>query len=109
MGGCEGRELGSAVCNLQKGGATGSVNIFARMLADNINVSIDVNFFIQKVRRALQHRLHMFGQDDPYYRLLNAEGDALPGVICDRYGDVLCVHFLSASMELLFEEQILDA
>jgi len=105
----QGVELGSAVCNLQKGGATGSVNILARMVADNINVNIDRGFFAQRVRRALQHREHLFGRGRPYYRLLNAEGDHLPGVLCDRYGDVLVVQFAAAAMELLFEKDILDA
>jgi len=104
----EGREMGSAVVNLQKGGPTGCVNIFARMVSDNVNDSIDRSFFVKHIRRALQHREHIFGSHT-YYRLLNAEGDHLPGVACDRYGDVLCVQFTSAAMELLFEKEVLDA
>jgi len=104
----EGRELGAAVCNLQKGGATGNVNILARMVADNIDLPIDHAFFMQQIRRSLQHREHVFGTKR-YYRLLNGEGDHLPGVNCDVYGDVLVLQFTSAAMEILFEELVLDA
>jgi len=104
----EGRELGSAVCNLQKGGATGNVNILARMVADNINLPIDHAFFAHKIRMALQHRESIFGTKR-CYRLLNGEGDQLPGVICDVYCDVLVLQFTSAAMEILFEQLVLDA
>jgi len=104
----EGRELGAAVCNLQKGGATGSVNILARMVANNINLPIDRDFFAHKIRTSLQHRESIFGTKR-CYMLLNGEGDQLPGVICDVFGDVLVLQFTSAAMEILFEERVLDA
>jgi len=104
----EGREVGAAVCNLQKGGAIGNVNIVARMVADNINLPIDHAFFAQQIRRSLQHREHIFGTTR-CYRLLNGEGDQLPGVVCDVYGDVLVLQFTSAAMEMLFEDLVLDA
>lgn len=103
----EGRGIGSAVCNLQKGGSTG-VNLLARILADNASLPIDRAFFAHHVRRALEHRERFFA-GSLYYRLLNAEGDLLPGILCDRFGDVLCVQFISAAMELLFENEVLDA
>eukprot|EP00927_Polykrikos_kofoidii_P065164 TRINITY_DN60952_c0_g1_i1.p1 TRINITY_DN60952_c0_g1~~TRINITY_DN60952_c0_g1_i1.p1 ORF type:complete len:598 (-),score=80.82 TRINITY_DN60952_c0_g1_i1:78-1808(-) len=130
----QGRELGAAVCNLQKG--RGSINILARMLTDNANAPIDSGFFAARMRSALQHREPLFGgggdvtstlsasssssssslpasslssRAGPSYRLLNGEGDQLPGVICDRFGDQLCLQFASAAMETLFETEILDA
>lgn len=103
----EGREIGTAVCNLQTGGTTG-VNIFARMLADNIHLPIDKAFFLRHIRGALVHRGQFF-RGSAHHRLLNAEGDLLPGVVCDRYDDVLCVQFTSAAMELVFSEPVLDA
>eukprot|EP00931_Biecheleriopsis_adriatica_P073612 TRINITY_DN47862_c0_g1_i1.p1 TRINITY_DN47862_c0_g1~~TRINITY_DN47862_c0_g1_i1.p1 ORF type:complete len:498 (-),score=74.91 TRINITY_DN47862_c0_g1_i1:75-1520(-) len=103
----EGRELGTAMCNLATGGAT-TVNILGRMLTDNVAVEIDSKFFATRVKRALQHREQMFpGQT--YYRLINGEGDLLPGVFCDRYGDVLCLQFTSLAAELLFRSELLSA
>ena len=37
----------------------------------------------------------------PYYRLIHAEADGLPGVIVDRFGDALVVQVNTAGMELL--------
>ena len=37
----------------------------------------------------------------PYYRLIHAEADGLPGVIIDRFGDALVVQVNTAGMELL--------
>eukprot|EP00443_Scrippsiella_acuminata_P039741 CAMPEP_0115345672 /NCGR_PEP_ID=MMETSP0270-20121206/93941_1 /TAXON_ID=71861 /ORGANISM="Scrippsiella trochoidea, Strain CCMP3099" /LENGTH=163 /DNA_ID=CAMNT_0002767481 /DNA_START=214 /DNA_END=703 /DNA_ORIENTATION=+ len=42
-------------------------------------------------------------------RLVNSEGDLLPGILCDRYDDTICVQFTSAAMECLFETHVLDA
>eukprot|EP00439_Symbiodinium_sp_Y106_P026094 s598_g3.t1 len=103
----EGRELGIAMCNLSKGGSTG-VNILGRMLTDNVAVDVNVQFFIARVRAALEHRQRVLPGKSSY-RLLNAEGDHLPGVLCDRYGDVLCVQFTALAAERLFCEDILDS
>lgn len=37
----------------------------------------------------------------PYYRLIHAEGDFLPGLVVDRYDDVLIVQIATAGMESL--------
>lgn len=102
----DGHEVGVAVANLQTGG-TSSINVLGRMLADNMNQTIDPPFFTLRIKRALQHRERVF--QEPFYRLLNGEGDQVPGVVCDRYGDVLCVQFMAAAMQLLFEDQVCDA
>jgi 23S rRNA (cytosine1962-C5)-methyltransferase len=44
---------------------------------------------------ALRERLY----DEPYYRLVHGEGDGLPGLVVDRYGEVLVVQFNTAGME----------
>ncbi|CAJ1405437.1 unnamed protein product [Effrenium voratum] len=103
----EGRELGIAMCNLTKGGSTG-VNVLARMLSDNVDTSIDLDFFRARVLRALEHRTRCW-PDSKHYRLINGEGDLLPGVLCDRYGDVLCLQFTALAAEVLLQEDILNA
>jgi len=46
------------------------------------------------VRRA---QMALFGETDAL-RLINAEGDGLPGLVADRYGDVVVVRLSSAGM-----------
>ena len=38
---------------------------------------------------------------EPYYRLVHAEGDRLPGVVIDRFGDTVVVQITTAGMERL--------
>ncbi len=42
------------------------------------------------------------------YRLVHAEGDDLPGLIADRYGDTVCVQLLTSGMKRR-EEALFDA
>jgi 23S rRNA (cytosine1962-C5)-methyltransferase len=44
------------------------------------------------------------GMDSTAYRLVHAEGDLLPSLIVDRYGDVLAVQALSQGMDRLLAE-----
>ena len=39
--------------------------------------------------------------DKPFYRLVHAEGDGLPGLTIDRFGDVLVAQITTAGMEAL--------
>ena len=39
----------------------------------------------------------------PFYRLVHAEGDGLPGLTIDRFGDTLVVQITTAGMELLID------
>lgn len=63
--------------------------IFARILDRDPAAHIDSAWFETRLQRALQMRETMF--DAPYYRLIHAEADGLPGVIIDRFGDVAVV------------------
>src|SRR5262245_37962318 len=56
----------------------------------------------------LRRRLGLPAADTDAYRLVNAEGDALPGLVVDRYGDVLAVQFTALGMKRL-EETVYDA
>jgi len=42
----------------------------------------------------------------PFYRLVHGEGDALPGLIVDRYGEVCVVQITTAGMEALKDEVV---
>ena len=63
--------------------------IFARMLDRDVTARIDADWFAARLTTALSHRQTLFAE--PYYRLIHAEADGLPGVIIDRFGDVAVV------------------
>ncbi len=58
--------------------------IMARMLDRNPNAMIDRDWIVARLRHALAHRERLY--DQPYYRLVHAEADGLPGVVIDRFG-----------------------
>jgi len=51
----------------------------------------------RRLRTALALRERLFEQ--PYYRLVFGESDLLPGLVVDRFGDVLVVQIATAGME----------
>ncbi len=73
--------------------------ISARLLHREINTVIDETFFLQRLTTALQLRENLFNK--PYYRLVYGDSDNLPGLIIDRFNDVLVVQINTAGMELL--------
>ncbi|HWK46238.1 MAG TPA: class I SAM-dependent rRNA methyltransferase [Stellaceae bacterium] len=67
---------------------------------------IDREFLAGRLRRALILRDRLFGR--PFYRLVHAEADGLPGLIVDRFGDALVCQLNTAGMALL-EAELLAA
>ena len=63
--------------------------LFARVLDRDTGATIDAGWFRTRVARALALRTRLF--DAPFYRLIHAEADGLPGVVVDRFGDALVV------------------
>ena len=59
---------------------------------------IDAAFFERRLRRAVALRGRLAIASDGQ-RLVHGEADGLPGLIVDRYGDLLCAQFLSAGAE----------
>ena len=59
---------------------------------------VDHAFFKRRIARALALRSRLPIASDGV-RLVHGEADGLPGLIVDRYGDVLSAQFLSAGME----------
>ncbi len=68
---------------------------------------IDAAFFESRLRRAITLRGRL-GIASDAMRLVHGEADGLPGLIVDRYGEVLCAQFLSAGAER-WRELIADA
>ena len=73
--------------------------IAARILTRDAAATIDAPFLAARLRRALAIRERLVGV--PFYRLVHAEADGLPGVIIDRFGDALALQVNTAGMEVL--------
>ena len=59
---------------------------------------IDAAFFERKLATALALRARLAVASDGV-RLVHGEADGLPGLVVDRYGDILSVQFLAAGVE----------
>ena len=75
--------------------------IICRMLDPDPDAVIDQPWFAARLTRALAHRARVYAQ--PYYRLVHAEADGLPGVIIDRFGDLAVVQPNAAWADVLIE------
>jgi len=73
--------------------------IAARLLTSNPEANIDALFLGRRLAQAVALRDRLIGV--PYYRLIHAEADGLPGVIVDRFGDSLVVQVNCAGMDAL--------
>jgi 23S rRNA (cytosine1962-C5)-methyltransferase len=72
-----------------------------RLLVRDEKTTIDTGFFRARLERALAARESLgLGSGTTGYRLVHAEGDLLPGLIIDRFGDVLAVQFLTFGMKI---------
>ncbi len=73
--------------------------IICRMLDQDPEAVIDQAWFAARLTRALAHRARLYAE--PYYRLVHAEADGLPGVIIDRFGDLAVVQPNAAWADML--------
>src|SRR5579864_3938551 len=78
--------------------------VAARILHREYTMRIDEGFFVARLERALALRRRLY--EAPYYRLIHAEADGLPGIILDRFGDVLSCQINTAGMVRLEDELI---
>lgn len=76
------------------------------MLARDSEV-IDKSFFIAKMKKAIDFRKRTV-LDTNAFRIVSSEADGLPGMIIDRYDEILVVQFLTLGMERL-RHMILEA
>lgn len=88
------------------GGFNRHALIAVRMLDRSPDAAIDTAFLRRRLASALALRDTLF--DRPFYRLAHAEADGLPGLIVDRYGDVLVMQSNTALMDRL-EGPLCDA
>ena len=63
-----------------------------------------IDFFRERISTAAVWREKWFKGKTNAYRMVNGEGDFLPGLILDRYGEVFVLQFLTAGMERLKDQ-----
>ncbi len=61
---------------------------------------VDRAFFVERLRQAAAYR-RLVGENSDAYRLVYSEGDLMPSLIVDRYGDYLVIQTLSQGTERL--------
>lgn len=88
--GSDGRKFGAGYYNPNS-------LIAVRLFETLPGAKIDREFFAGRMAHALALRSALF--DRPFYRLVHAEGDHLPGLSIDRYGDSFAVQVTTAGME----------
>jgi len=85
-----GKVLGTACVNPQS-------LICARLLSRRPGAIVNAAFLERRLRTALALREALF--ERPYYRLAFGDSDGVPGLVIDRYADVLVVQITTAGME----------
>ncbi|MGQ7246761.1 class I SAM-dependent rRNA methyltransferase [Halomonas sp. V046] len=80
--------------------------ICARMVSRDPSMQLDRSLLVHRLNQALSLRQQLFAE--PYYRLVHGEADLLPGLVIDRFGDVVVVQINTAGMEAV-KEALLDA
>jgi len=78
--------------------------VSARLFDRDAKRRIDHEFFIERLERALSLRRRLYAE--PYYRLVHAEADGVPGLVADRFGEALVLQLNTAGMARLDSELI---
>jgi len=74
--------------------------ISVRVLTRNPGERVDAGFWKARIARAVELRQALFADSEVNgYRVINGEGDFLPGVIVDRYADFAVVKLYSAGLK----------
>src|SRR5207237_9968645 len=76
-------------------------DIAIRILTRDVEESINTEFLQKRIRRAITLRQVLDPTRTNAYRLISAEGDGLPGLIVDRFADILVAQIHTAGMERL--------
>ncbi|MCC8986985.1 MAG: class I SAM-dependent rRNA methyltransferase [Candidatus Contendobacter sp.] len=89
---------------------TGYVNpntlLCARLVSRDPDHPLSPSLLVHRLNVALSLRERLYNR--PFYRLVYGEGDGLPGLIIDRYGDLCVAQITTAGMDR-FKEDILAA
>ena len=78
--------------------------IIARVMDRDPAAVVDRAWLEVRLTRALALRTRL--HDQPFYRLVHAEADGLPGVIIDRFGDTAVIQPNAAWAELMLDDLV---
>jgi 23S rRNA (cytosine1962-C5)-methyltransferase len=71
--------------------------IAARLVVRGVEHALDKSLIVHRLNIALALRERWYAE--PYYRLVFGESDGLPGLVLDRFGDVVVGQIATAGME----------
>lgn len=94
-----GKPLGTAYVNP-------NTLICARLVSRDQDYFLNKALLVHRINVALSLREQLF--DQPFYRLVYGDSDGLPGLVVDRFGDILVAQISTAGMERVRGE-IVDA
>ena len=80
--------------------------ICARILSSDPKAAINAEWWTARIRRAVHLREGIYST--PHYRAVYGESDGCPGLVVDRYGDVLVAQMNTAGI-VKMRDQIVDA
>lgn len=80
--------------------------ICARLVSRFEKQVLTIDILVKKIQQALRLREKIFPV--PCYRLIFGEGDVLPGLVVDRYHDILVVQITTAGMDNI-QDDIIEA
>ena len=86
-----GESMGTALCDPDS-------RIIARRLSAKV-IELDRKWLVSRLEQAQRSRNWLDFGDTTVARLVNAEGDGLPGLTVDRYGDFLMVQYYTSAWE----------
>lgn len=80
--------------------------IVCRLATRNPDETIDTSWIMQRLHdaKAVRARLGLPNERTNAYRLVNSEGDGLPGVIIDVYGEIVAVQFTALGLQKRTED-----
>lgn len=76
--------------------------IVGRMMDRDVTARIDRGWVAARIARAQELRTRLY--DAPFYRLIHAEADGLPGTIIDRFGDAAVIQPNAAWAEAMIQD-----
>ena len=77
-----------------------------RLLEWDESITIDKNWYEQKIKSAIASRSHVLNEQTNTCRLVFSEADFLPGLIVDKYADFLSLQILSSGIEAVQQDII---
>ncbi|MDQ5910243.1 MAG: rRNA (cytosine1962-C5)-methyltransferase [Pseudomonadota bacterium] len=85
---------------------TGYINphvlLCARLVSRDPEHPLNPSLLVHRLNVALSLRERLYAR--PFYRLVHGEGDGLPGLIVDRYGDLCVAQLTTAGMDRVKED-----